>query len=124
MPEQTLLDLEVLDDRLDHQLAIHQGLQAIDHLQMLQRLGGRLRGDPRLLLQLGEGRRQLLSRRARRTFASIEQQDVQPGLGHDLGDALPHGARPDDTDALQCVWVHRPMYSGWRFCRKACMPSF
>lgn len=73
MPEQTLLDLEVLDDRFDHQLAIDQGLQTCDHLHMFQRLSGRLRGNPRLLLQLGEGRRQLLARRARRTFSGIEQ---------------------------------------------------
>ncbi len=99
--EQALLDVEPLDDRLDHQIArcevaqgigqpepVHAGLHLLDRHLVL--------GDQRL-----PGGLQCITRGERCTGLDIEQPDLAACLGRHLGDSAAHGAGSHDACVLK-----------------------
>ncbi len=100
--EQVLLDPEVLDDRLEHEVAVGQ-LREVGH--------GPETGEGRagiVFLELaaidlfGERLRQLLARLVRAELRPRPQHHLEACSGGDLGHAGAHDPGTDDTDSLHC----------------------
>ena len=90
----------VLDDGLDHPIAIGDRLEVVDAAQPSDRLvgGGRLELaalDPASERALDAPRGGL-----GRRLADLDQGDVEPGPDADLGDPRPHDPAADDPDPL------------------------
>ena len=98
--EEVLLGGEVLDDRLDDEVALLELAEIGDRAHPSQhRVAlGRFELAPVDLL-----RQRLLEPGDHRVGGALRaapQHDLDPGLGRDLGDARAHDPRTDDPDAL------------------------
>ncbi|MCY1429379.1 hypothetical protein D9M71_452950 [compost metagenome] len=109
--EQAALDLEVLDDGLDHQGAALEVFQAGGRGQAGDHgvaFGGvQLAGVDALAELLGDAGDGL----GGGAFAGVEQGDRMAGLGSHLGDAGAHGAGADHRDGgvfMQCGHLNGP----------------
>ena len=93
--QQLALDLQLLDDRLDHQAGVGQFFQRIGRAQAGE--GGGLGGGLQLafLHQPGELPVDAGDGLGRGAGAGVVQAHRVPGLGGDLGDAGAHGASAD-----------------------------
>ena len=97
--QQLALDLQPLDNRLDHQIALGQRGQAVGRLQTSQRVLQRHRRDAAFveesLQHFADGR----AGGGHRSRLLIEQAHPDTRLRGNLRDAAPHGAAAHDTDA-------------------------
>ena len=92
MLEQLLLDPDVLDDRLDHEVGGHDLVHRRHARENL--VGVR----PSLLGELRQAPRHSLERALDGARLRVVQRDVPAGCGDDLRDPRPHLSRPDDED--------------------------
>jgi hypothetical protein len=124
--EQAALDVEILDNRLDHQpgggkvgQAVHGG-QPIERRVALRRRPFAFVDQP--VQRLGDGG----DGGRRRAGAGVDQPHRMTGLRRDLGDALAHGAAADHADdggGGKGPHRHRPWNCGARLPTKAATPS-
>ncbi|KFF32578.1 hypothetical protein G039_0334180 [Pseudomonas aeruginosa VRFPA01] len=98
LAEQRLLGAQVLDNRLDHQLAGAEDPQVLDHPQVVQGARARFLGQPAFFHLPGKRSGDSVARLRRRALAAVEEQHREAGAGGELGDALAHGAGADDAD--------------------------
>ena len=127
LAEQAALDLEVLDDGLDHQAAAGQIGARLDRRQALARGLGRFGRQLALVGQPGELGADAGDGLFGGAGAVVEQADRMAGDGCDLRDAGAHGASADDGDRgrkRQCLaHAQAPVKRGARFSMKALTPS-
>ena len=99
-PEQRGLGVCILDDRLDDVVRGHQGVEIGAGREPPARRVGRIGRERALLHESVQAAADGSGRPIERGRHDILQLDVEAGLREDLGDAVPHGPRADDTDRL------------------------
>ena len=129
--QQLALDVEILDDRLDHQLRADEIAERVHRNDRAAAASASARAE----LAFGRERCQrfadLRLRRVGGAHARIEEVHAMPRLRGHLRDARAHRAGADDADlrlARQCVGhraqaVTRPVNRGGRLARNAATPS-
>ena len=98
--EEVLLGGEVLDDRLEHEVAVGELAEVGDRAHPAEHrvaLGG---VELAPLDLLGERLLEAGDHRVGGALRPAAQHDLDAGLGRDLGDARAHDPRTDDADAL------------------------
>ena len=100
LAEQVLLRREVLDDRLEHEIAVGQLLEVADGVHAAEHGVALGRFELAPLDLLGEGLLQARDHRVRRGLRTAPQHDLDAGLGGDLRDAGTHDPGTDDSQAL------------------------
>ena len=91
-------DLEVLDGRLDHELALGEVAKVADDVQPVRGVPGLVGGEPALGGEVGEPLVEALDGGRGPVRTSVLEVDPVAGGGRDLGDPGAHGAGPDDRD--------------------------
>ena len=106
--EQVLLGGEVLDDRLEHEVALGELAEVGDSSDPCEHgvAVGRLELAP--LHLLGERLLEPGDHRVGGALRPAPQHDLDPGLGRDLRNARAHDARAHDPDPLD---RHRPSFA-------------
>ena len=107
LPEQAPLDLQILDDGFDDDVAVPERRRVPGHgVQACLGVSGRLGRHAPLRGEVVEGRRNRGPRLIGGAVAGIGEQHPDPRGGGDLGDAAAHGARTDDAQTeCRCVGV-------------------
>ena len=112
--EQFALGLQFLDDGLDDHMAAGQGFQFVGHCQIAGCTLCRIGRELSLFDQLGEGVDDVAPGGERSVCTGVMQQNLDSGLGGDLGDAPTHDTGADDgnckiraQDVQGSGWQHR-----------------
>ena len=100
--EQALLDVELFNDGLDHQIAAREVGQGGGDAHTVQIPGLLLCREPAFGGQLAPGVGQGGARGVGSTWLQIEQQDLASRLGRHLSDAAAHGAGANNADSVKC----------------------
>ncbi len=111
LQQQGLLDLQVLDDGLDDQAGIGEGLDRLHWLQACSDSLASLGLQPAFFHQAPELTVDARHGLCRCTGAVVVELDRVPGLGRHLGDTGAHGTRADHCHqrvVIQCAHVSAP----------------
>ncbi len=120
--EQALLDVQLFDDGLDHQVAAGQLGQAGGRTQALLVRGGIGGVQAAFVDQLVPLGAERVARLGDGIGLGVEQQHGAAGLRGNLGNAAPHGAGAHDADRVKAGRVHGDTL--WRHAAPACRLSY
>ena len=101
LAEHRLLDLDRLDDRLDHEVGVGEVLHARGEGDPAQQLGLGLLGELAARDGAVGGVLEVLAAAGQRLLGDLDTGDLEAVAGEHLGDAGAHRAEADDADLLE-----------------------
>ncbi len=119
--ERLPLELEVLGNRLDHQVGVGQVLESRHRSNAGHGDRGVIGADLLLLCLAVEEAADALACSLRGALDRVVNEHREPRFGHDLRDPRAHGPGPEHANGPDLV--HRPRKSGSRFSANAATPS-